>query len=111
MAQLKDSKYEVSEVIEEDFGYCLMVKRKPYWLWVGCSGYSEHQYPEDELSQEVADSFPLETIEWSVWVTAEMGWWSKLLGKDNRKAEARELESILRGKLNEINALATQARG
>ena len=102
--QLKGSKYEVSEVIEEDFGYCLMVKRKPYWLWVGCSGFSEHEYPEDGLSEEIAENFPIETIEWSVWVTTEMGWLSKILGKDNRKAEAMELESILRDKLNEIKA-------
>lgn len=104
--QLEGSEYEVSEIIEEDFGYCLMVKRKPYLLWIGCSGFSEYQYPEDGLSEEIAEVFPIETIEWSVWVTTEMGWLSKLMGKDNRKAEAKELEYILKDKLNAINIQA-----
>lgn len=105
-SQLKGSKYEVSEVIEEDFGYCLIVKKKPYWLWIGCSGFSEYQYPEEGLSEGIAADFPLETIEWRVWVTTEMGWLSKLLRKDNRKAESMELESILRENLEAVDVQA-----
>lgn len=101
--QLNHSKYEISEVLEEDFGYCLMVKRDPYWLWIGCAGFSDFQYPENGLSEKVAARFPLETIEWSVWVTTERGWLSRLFNKDNRDAEAKELEAMIVKKLEAID--------
>lgn len=98
---LKESKYPIAEYIEEDFGYCLMVHRKPYWLWVGCCGHSTHDFPENGLSEEIADSFPLDTIEWNLWVATEMGWLSWLLRKDNRKSDSIELFNLLKKKLIE----------
>jgi len=40
--------------IEEDWGWCLICKEKPYLLWVGCSG-------------EISDV----GIEWSIMITTE----------------------------------------
>ena len=99
--ELKGTEFEIQEEIKEDFGYCLMIKRKPYWLWVGCSGSSNYDYPEGGLTAEIAGEFPIESIEWNVWVTAEMGFFSKLFG-DDRKQETKALESLLLSKLSEV---------
>jgi hypothetical protein len=96
---LRGTRFEITEDINEDFGYCLMVHRRPYWLWVGCSGFSDYDYPENELTKEIAESFPLESIEWNIWVTSERGYISKLLNKDNRKSDIRELHALLKDKL------------
>jgi hypothetical protein len=98
---LKGSQYQITEFIEEDFGYCFLVKRKPYWLWVGCCGHSTFNFPENGLSEDIANSFPLDTIEWYLWVSTEMGWISKLLCRDKRKVESLELFDFLKSKLIE----------
>lgn len=92
---LKNTSYPITEVIPEDFGYCLMIKRKPYWLWVGVSGTSSYDFPENGLSEEITNDFPLESIKWSVWVRTEAGFLSRLLKKDNRKEESKEVFSLI----------------
>ncbi|MHC5038076.1 MAG: hypothetical protein ACYTHM_12235 [Planctomycetota bacterium] len=98
---LKGTRFEITEWIEEDFGYCLMIHRKPYWLWVGCAGATDHEYPVNGLTEEIAASFPLASIEWHVFVATEWGLISRLLGKDNRKADVRELLTLIRKRLEE----------
>ena len=36
-AQLRSRGVGVEEVIPEDFGYCIMLKRKPLRLWIACA--------------------------------------------------------------------------
>lgn len=102
---LVDSAYPVSEDIAEDWGYCLMLQRKPYWLWVGCSGSSDYEYPEGELTPELASSFPLDTITWQLWVTSELGMISRLLGENDSKRKKEQVENILMSKLELLNDL------
>ncbi|MES2316124.1 MAG: hypothetical protein V4631_01400 [Pseudomonadota bacterium] len=99
---LVGGKFEITEDINEDFGHCLMVHRKPYWLWVGCSGLSDHEYPEDGLDESVAASLPLESIEWTVWVSTEWGLLSRLLRRDRRARDRRELLDLLKAKLSAL---------
>ena len=99
---LTGTKFEITEDINEDFGYCLIVHRTPYWLWVGCCGYSDHPYDEGALDESVAASLPLASIEWRVWVTTEWGVLSKLLRRDNRIRDQHELLDILRDKLSAL---------
>lgn len=99
---LSGTKFEVTEDINEDFGYCLMVHRKPYWLWVGCAGASSHAYPEAELDEELAASFPLESIEWRIWVATEWGLLSKLLRRDDRSRDKNELLDLLKRNLRAL---------
>lgn len=103
---LSGTRFEVTEDIPEDFGYCLMVHRKPYWLWVGCSGGSDHEYEENGLDESVAASFPLKSIEWRIWVTTEWGLLSRLLGRDHRSADERELLELLKTKLSALQHVA-----
>src|SRR4029077_663144 len=97
---LKGTRFEITEDIDEDFGHCLMVHRKPYWLWIGCAGASDHDYPEDGLDEKVTSSFPLESIEWRIWVAAEWGLLSRMLGRDRRATDKAELLDLLQSKLS-----------
>ena len=99
---LQGTKFEVTEDINEDFGHCLMIHRKPCWLWVGCSGSSDYAYPEGGLDEEVAASFPLESIEWRVWVATEWGLLSKILGRDRRGEDKSEVLRLLRSNLSAL---------
>lgn len=92
------TRFEITEDIKEDFGHCLMVHRKPYYLWVGCTGFSDHEYPEDGLDESVANAFPLESIEWTVWVKTEYGLLSWLLKRDQRKKDKKALFDLLSAK-------------
>jgi hypothetical protein len=99
---LAGTKFEITEDICEDFGYCLMVHRKPYWLWVGCAGASDYEYEENGLDEKLAASFPLDSIEWRIWVTTEWGLLSKLLGRDRRGRDKEELLDLLKSHLSKL---------
>jgi hypothetical protein len=99
---LVGTRFEITEDINEDFGYCLIVHRKPYCLWVGCSGASDHAYAENGLDEEVAATFPLHSIEWGIWVSTESGLLSKLLRRDCRANDKKALLDLLRGNLAKL---------
>lgn len=99
---LSGTRFAISEDIDEDFGHCLMVHRKPYWLWVGCAGSSAHAYPEGDLDEAAAAAFPLESIEWTIWVATEWGLLSRLLGRDHRSRDSRELLALLKARLSAL---------
>ncbi len=99
---LADTKFPITEEIVEDFGYCLMVHRKPYWLWVGCTGIPDVDFSETGLTEEVARDLPLESVEWIVWVATEMGLLNRWLRRDNRQEDARELREVLVRKLEGV---------
>jgi hypothetical protein len=49
-AQLRRRGVPVEEIVAEDFGRCVMVKRKPVMLWVGCASVDDNptRWPEVE---------------------------------------------------------------
>lgn len=100
--RLSGTRFKITEEIHEDFGYCLMVHRKPYCLWVGCARSSDHPYEEEGLDAALAAAFPLESIAWTVWVTSERGLLSRLLMRDDRSADKNELLALLRAELSAL---------
>lgn len=96
------TKFQITEDINEDFGYCLMVHRRPYWLWVGCAGSSDFEYEENGLDENVAASFPLNSIEWTIWVATEWGLLSKFLMRDQRSRDKTKLLDLLKTKLSKL---------
>lgn len=105
--ELADTPFSISEVIAEDWGYCAIVRRQPYMLWVGCAGQTDVQYPEGALTPEIVASIPSLSIEWTIWVTTEGGLLGRLLGRDNRHAEAAKLEAMLTERLRALNGFRT----
>ena len=99
---LSGTRFAITEDIDEDFGHCLVVYHKPYWLWVGCAGSSDHPYAEGGLDQIVAAAFPLESIKWRIWVSTEWGLLSRLLGRDQRARDKKELLDLLKARLSAL---------
>jgi hypothetical protein len=67
----------VEGLIAEDFGWCVMLRRKPLTLWIAC-GNREGR-----------------TEEWIAFAVAEGGLINKLLGKVNPSQEVRRISEML----------------
>jgi len=78
--KLKDLGYE-TEVIPEDWGWCVMCKRKPFMLWVGCGNI-------DEVEKE--------DIIWHCFVEAEISIFKKIFRKINTKGAIDKLSNELK---------------
>lgn len=67
----------VEELIPEDWGWCLLVQRRPYLLWVGCG--SIHDY----AAAKASDTLPRgNEVVWSCTVVAEKSLFGRLRGID-----------------------------
>ncbi|PLP97683.1 hypothetical protein [Cupriavidus pauculus] len=68
----------IEEIVPEDWGWCLVVQRKPYLLWVGCG--SVHDFDTKQSS----DAVPVGSdVVWSCMVVAEQSLFGKLLRGNN----------------------------
>ena len=41
--RFKEFGYEPEEVFPEDWGWCVMLQRDPFWLWIGCVNLIDHE--------------------------------------------------------------------
>lgn len=71
--QLESRGVAVEQVVPEDFGWVLMVSRKPFKLWLGC-GNTEGS-----------------TIEWSIFSVAELTFTQRILKKADNSAAVETL--------------------
>ena len=76
-AQLEQRGMEIEGILPEDFGWIVMVSRKPFMLWIGCGN-------EDGSEDR-----------WSIFVEAEVSLWQKLFNRIDTKPAIVELESHL----------------
>lgn len=87
--------YQAPDVIPEDWGWCVMCRRTPFFLWVGCGGTLEEGAPRDE-----AALVPARDILWHCFAQAEVPFWRRLWGRLDVRPEletlAGHLEAILR---------------
>ena len=67
----------VEGIIPEDFGYCIMLRRKPFRLWVGCGNRQER------------------TDEWIAFAVAESGFIARTLGTIDPSREVEHLSEML----------------
>jgi Domain of unknown function (DUF6531) len=82
--KLKARGEAVQEVLSEDWGWCVMLTRKPFPLWVGCS---------NRVGQ---------TDEWGAFVVAEPNILARLFGRVDTKPAVDRLQKILRDVIHEI---------
>jgi len=76
-AKLKERGLSVEEVIPEDFGWVVMVSRKPITLWVGCGNKDGS------------------TTEWTVFPVAEVSALQRLFKRGDQAAEIERLRTHL----------------
>src|SRR5262245_38288909 len=64
-ARLEERGYPSVDIINEDWGRCVMCQRDPFMLWVGCANVTT-----DETSTD--------PIVWHCFATAEVFFWKRL---------------------------------
>lgn len=88
--RLEQSGYVVEDIINEDWGRCLMCQRDSFMLWVGCGNISDH------TAANADDAPPAkETVTWHCFATAEFPFWKRLFRKMNTGPAASKLNGVL----------------
>lgn len=96
---LRDEGVTVEEVFPQDWGWCVMVKKAPFSLWVGCGNvhHYEKQQPNDLLPRG-------EDVVWTCIVVAEVPFLKKLFRAPSTAPEVADL-------LTRVTRLLTSAPG
>lgn len=89
--RLEQKGYKVEDIIEEDWGRCLMCSREPFMLWVGCGSVTDHEPRGDGPPAK-------EDVTWHCFATAEVYFWKRLF----RKVETEPALSRLNADLRDI---------
>jgi hypothetical protein len=76
----------VEDVIPEDWGWCLVVQRKPFLLWVGC--VSVHDYSKTKPSDPLPKG---SEVVWACTVVAEQSVLGKLFRREDPTPAVDEL--------------------
>ena len=92
--KLEAGGYPVEDVINEDWGRCLMCQRSPFALWVGVGSVEDEQRAEGTIPVK-------EAVVWHCFAVAEGGLRMRMFGRKNEIEAMRAkldaaLQSILR---------------
>lgn len=91
--RLEEKGYRVEDIINEDWGRCLMCRRDPFMLWVGCGNVTDYE------TAQPGDAPPAtEAVIWHCFATAEVFFWKRLF----RRIETAPAVSKLHADLGEI---------
>ncbi|PWT92317.1 MAG: hypothetical protein C5B56_02425 [Proteobacteria bacterium] len=82
--KLRDRGIPVVEVLAEDFGRIVIVRRKPYLLWIGCASIDNSQR------------------EWQMFLALELGLFGRLLHRKEGQEELDRLRGHFRAIVAEI---------
>jgi hypothetical protein len=82
--------HPVEEVIPEDWGWCVMCRRDPFWLWVGCGCVSESEKVAGGSTPPTPDR-----VTWHCFVEGELPFWKRLFGKVSTHGAVSKLEAEL----------------
>jgi hypothetical protein len=82
--KLRDRGIPVVDVLAEDFGRVVIVRRKPYRLWVGCASIDHSR------------------TEWQMFLALELGLFGRLLHRSEGQAELDRLREHFRAIVAEI---------
>ena|SRR5215475_5103977 len=80
--QLKSNGYEV-DIVEEDWGRCLICSRSPHLLWVGCGNVYDQKLFKDGKAPSAGD------MTWQCFVVAEVSF-LKLLFRPLKTSPAKK---------------------
>lgn len=85
-AELRREGIDVDDVFPEDWGWCVMVRRAPFLLWIGCGNVHnyEKQGPDDTLPRS-------EDVVWTCIVVAEVPLLKRLFRRPSTEPAVKEL--------------------
>jgi hypothetical protein len=89
-ARLEEKGYSVEDIINEDWGRCLMCSRDPFMLWVGCGSVTDLETP-----QPVEVLPRKEDVIWHCFATAEVFFWKRLFRRIDTAPAASKLYADL----------------
>lgn len=75
-SRLEQRGYSVEDIINEDWGRCLMCSRKPFMLGVGCGSAADYSAATPDTAPPLK-----ENVVWHCFVTAEVFFWKRLFQK------------------------------
>lgn len=97
--------YTPEPVIPEDWGWCVMIERKPFMLWVGC-GNDPSEFYESVKPEDRPNFVPqADQLTWTCFVGTDVPiwtpfFWRRLLGKASTGESvvrvATQLENVLK---------------
>lgn len=82
--QLRLRGVPVETIIAEDFGRCVMVKRRPFLLWVACASLDDTK------------------DRWQMFISLEFGWLARFFGRADPAAELERLRTNFRALVTEV---------
>lgn len=120
--------YPQAAVVPEDFGWCLMLEREPFLLWVGCASETGDGAEVDAEvdaagddgdgdAESRADRVPSPAdVTWLCFVAAETpvwtsAFWKRLAGRVDPQARAAQVEAELAALLAAEPGIAVEAAG
>jgi hypothetical protein len=89
-AQLENAGYVVEEIINEDWGRCLVCARDPFMLWVGCGSRADYDtaHPGDPPPNHAE-------VVWHCFATAEVSFLKRLFRKIDTAPAVTKLHTDL----------------
>lgn len=108
-SEFRSAGYEPEEAFPEDWGWCVLLKRKPFYLSIACTNIRSHLY--EQVTPEEKENYMPNGAEftWTCAINAEVSvfsgfYWRALLGKATTttavQTAAKTLESILNKEQN-----------
>ena len=94
-AQIRSRGVGVEEVIPEDFGYCIMLKRKPLRLWIACGNRAGRT--DEWIAFAVAEGGLLGRFVGNIHPAVEIDRVSEMLGEIMKAAPGLESYSLETG--------------
>ncbi|WHI50185.1 hypothetical protein P3339_17285 [Microbulbifer sp. MLAF003] len=82
--------YEVKSVIPEDWGWCVMCKRAPFSLWIGCGSVINYEHGDPE--GPIPDT---NDVVWYCFVVAEIPFLKRIFNKPDVEPEVSKLRKQL----------------
>ena len=92
--KLEKQGYQVEDILNEDWGRCLMCQGKPFSLWVGVGSADAGPLEDPERAPIVPDK---KDVTWHCFAVTELAFFMRLFGKGAEADAARvKLDATLR---------------
>jgi hypothetical protein len=82
-----------TEIVTEDWGWCVVCARKPFLLWVGCGNVAREPENIESISAPKG-------ITWHCFAVAQVPFWKRLFGRIDPSTAISKLDAQLRASLS-----------
>ena len=92
--RFEENGYSDIEIVPEDWGWCVILQRKPNLIWVGCSGQKGVEFSTEYFEEGE------EGITWNCFLVMEAPFFKKFLGNKNSTETFVKIREFLVGQLS-----------